>query len=682
MAVQKQGPKNVPSLLLDDDENELLFSLLGKGCLSLATGMVNLFTTGNPEELQWSDGMTAIACFIKDNQRRSFFIRVYDLKERRCVWEQELIDKDNCYSFEEKMQKAPVRLQFVSEEEKATFASRINEKLLEKQPRGTQTAPSAQPNDNHVGWDPGKGVEMEKLFDDIKNLFYSARNNQNNQADTTNVDSDEELPMQNIGFPSNVRHVNHVGWDPEKGFKVEKLNKDFATAITNKAQGGEETSDRNYILLGKSDGQEQTKMSSADPKRKRKLTKESIGLPSDFRHLAGWDSEKGCKVDKEPLERDTSNLNYKPEQKNSDMEETQKGMHSLSHPASLPTVVSPQQPASAFKVPAPQLPSAPSGQPPSPQSLQKVASPSRTIRSKRAAPPPPPAQPPAPPQNVRQLNDHCHSNNTEPPIRPSSEENEMEKNQDNKDSVKFNSDSEGKNSGMAEAEEQMHSLPDPSSLSNVSSPSPQASTIKEQTPQPPLNPQPSGHPQSPHCQQRVSSTAQHTKSRRKASHPSLPPPPPPPPLTTTATMTSTTNYPPPPPPTTMTTKTNLPPPPPSPPTTVTTMTTRTNHPPPPSPPQTTTITTKTNLPPPPPPPTTATTMTTKINHPPPSPPPPPPPPQTTSDRQMNDKCYLNDLDLPVPPSLDENEQTYQEGGLIKDETTPQKPPRCGISTLT
>lgn len=42
----------------------------------------------------------------------------------------------------------------------------------------------------------------------------------------------------------------------------------------------------------------------------------------------------------------------------------------------------------------------------------------------------------------------------------------MEKNQDNKDGVKFNSDSEGKNSCMAEAEEQMHSLPDPSSLSN------------------------------------------------------------------------------------------------------------------------------------------------------------------------------------------------------------------------
>ena len=41
-------------------------------------------------------------------------------------------------------------------------------------------------------------------------------------------------------------------------------------------------------------------------------------------------------VDKEPLERDTINLN-KAEQKNSDMEETQKGMHSLSHPASLST---------------------------------------------------------------------------------------------------------------------------------------------------------------------------------------------------------------------------------------------------------------------------------------------------------------------------------------------------------
>ena len=182
---------------------------------------------------------------------------------------------------------------------------------------------------------------------------------------------------------------------------------------------------------------------------------------------------------------------------------------------------------------------------------------------------------------------------------------------------------------------------------SVSSPSQQASTVKVQTPQPPLNSQPSGHPQSPHCQQRVSSTAQHTKSRRKASHPSLPPPPPPPPLTTTATMTSTTNYPP---------------------------------PPPPSPPPTTTMKTKTNLPPPPPPPTTATTMTTKINPPPPSPPPPPPP--TTSDMQLTDKCNLNDLDLPVPPSLDENEQTYQEGGLIKEQTTPQKPPRSEISTLT
>ena len=25
-----------------------------------------------------------------------------------------------------------------------------------------ETVPSAQPNDNHVGWDPGKGVEVSK----------------------------------------------------------------------------------------------------------------------------------------------------------------------------------------------------------------------------------------------------------------------------------------------------------------------------------------------------------------------------------------------------------------------------------------------------------------------------------------------------------------------------------------
>lgn len=33
-------------------------------------------------------------------------------------------------------------------------------------------------------------------------------------------DKKKKLTKEDIGTPSNFRHVNHVGWDPERGFEV------------------------------------------------------------------------------------------------------------------------------------------------------------------------------------------------------------------------------------------------------------------------------------------------------------------------------------------------------------------------------------------------------------------------------------------------------------------------------
>lgn len=38
----------------------------------------------------WSKKCCGVACLVKDNPQRSYFIRIYDIKDRKLLWEQEL----------------------------------------------------------------------------------------------------------------------------------------------------------------------------------------------------------------------------------------------------------------------------------------------------------------------------------------------------------------------------------------------------------------------------------------------------------------------------------------------------------------------------------------------------------------------------------------------------------------
>lgn len=69
---------NVPSSCLTQEENELLFTLIGNRRQSKATAVVQMFHA-HPDRAQWTKFKTGVVCFVKDNLKKSYYIRLFDL---------------------------------------------------------------------------------------------------------------------------------------------------------------------------------------------------------------------------------------------------------------------------------------------------------------------------------------------------------------------------------------------------------------------------------------------------------------------------------------------------------------------------------------------------------------------------------------------------------------------------
>ncbi|XP_028158926.1 wiskott-Aldrich syndrome protein-like [Ostrinia furnacalis] len=82
--------ENRPSVLLSRDENDQVFSLIGPKCQSLATAVVQLFTTEGPAHSEWKKKDTGVLCLVKDNAKRSYFFRIYCLYRKTMIWEHEV----------------------------------------------------------------------------------------------------------------------------------------------------------------------------------------------------------------------------------------------------------------------------------------------------------------------------------------------------------------------------------------------------------------------------------------------------------------------------------------------------------------------------------------------------------------------------------------------------------------
>ena len=70
--------QNIPSVNLSDEENELVFSLVGHRRQTKATAVVQMFHA-QPDRSKWNKVKTGVICFVKDNIKKSYFLRLYDL---------------------------------------------------------------------------------------------------------------------------------------------------------------------------------------------------------------------------------------------------------------------------------------------------------------------------------------------------------------------------------------------------------------------------------------------------------------------------------------------------------------------------------------------------------------------------------------------------------------------------
>ncbi|KAM4569716.1 actin nucleation-promoting factor WASL-like isoform 2-T2 [Odontesthes bonariensis] len=258
---------NVGSILLTSNENECLFSHLGRKCISLSSAVVQVFTADR--NTGWNKRCCGVACLVKDNPLRSYFIRVFDIKDGRMMFEQELynnfsINFPKPYFMTFAGDTCQMGLNFANEEEAKRFRSSMSELIGRRQRK------------NEKRRDPPNGPTLPMATVDIRNpeisgqRFHSSQMNnivhssfprRDKKGKTKNK---KKLTKADIGTPSNFQHIGHVGWDPNTGFDLNNLDPDLKNlfdmcGISEAQLKDKETSKVIYDFIEKKGGVEAVK---------------------------------------------------------------------------------------------------------------------------------------------------------------------------------------------------------------------------------------------------------------------------------------------------------------------------------------------------------------------------------------------------------------------------------------
>lgn len=241
--------QNIPSTLLQDHENQQLFEMLGRKCWTLATAVVQLYLALPPGAEHWTKGHCGAVCFVKDNPKKSYFIRLYGLQAGRLLWEQELYSQlvysaptpffhtfagDDCQA----------GLNFADEGEAQAFRNLVQEKIQKRNQRQSgdrrQLPPPPVPASEerrgglpplppHPGGDQGGPaaspvslglVTVDIQNPDITNSRYRSLPAPGPGPSDKKRSGKKKISKSDIGAPSGFKHVSHVGWDPQNGFDV------------------------------------------------------------------------------------------------------------------------------------------------------------------------------------------------------------------------------------------------------------------------------------------------------------------------------------------------------------------------------------------------------------------------------------------------------------------------------
>lgn len=139
--VKRQPQVSSHSQLLSNEENSNLNKILGSRCPSLATAVVQIYMSDSASgHAKWNKRSCGVVCLVKDNPKRSYFIRVLDMDRKVVVFDQEIYNqfryrspRPYFHTFE--AEDGQIGLNFADENEAANFQMSIENKLTERRLR-------------------------------------------------------------------------------------------------------------------------------------------------------------------------------------------------------------------------------------------------------------------------------------------------------------------------------------------------------------------------------------------------------------------------------------------------------------------------------------------------------------------------------------------------------------------
>ncbi|XP_063700312.1 actin nucleation-promoting factor WASL [Culicoides brevitarsis] len=228
---------NRPSKLLTREENEQVFQLLGNKRQTQATAVVQLFSTEPPAHSTWVKRHTGVLCFVKDSSRRSYFMQLYCLSRNELVWEHEvyepfIINRPRQYLLTFEGHDRIVSFNFASEDETSTYLQTvhnlISSRMRKKEERAKRSVKPARPpnpvvttnNNNNNDVSDGVVLRNKPALPAIPTIDTSmpAKDAKTNKNDKR---TKKKLTKADIGMPTGFKHVTHVGWNSESGFKFD-----------------------------------------------------------------------------------------------------------------------------------------------------------------------------------------------------------------------------------------------------------------------------------------------------------------------------------------------------------------------------------------------------------------------------------------------------------------------------
>ncbi|KAL6254181.1 hypothetical protein P5V15_014804 [Pogonomyrmex californicus] len=243
--------KNRGTILLKPEENEQIFQLIGNRCQCLAAGVVQLYLTEAPLHKDWIKKNTGIVTLIRDNPRRSFFLRLYCLQRKIMLWEHEIYNSMDykapmSYFHTFEAEDCMAAFNFASETEAITLRNILLEKLNAKRQRKQERRVKEMQSSSTLPWKNQSSISPFTVTSGSSgNLSNGApatigvnRSASSNSMYKTMYKRKEDLKRKltkdDIGLPSNFRHVAHLGWDVNnKGLELDSVDSQLQQFFNN-----------------------------------------------------------------------------------------------------------------------------------------------------------------------------------------------------------------------------------------------------------------------------------------------------------------------------------------------------------------------------------------------------------------------------------------------------------------